>query len=121
MSMPEAAQPTRVVKSSVHQPMPRSKERSASRGRVDPFYPQPLQRPWWMLAGPVLKACFGVAIAPLRLLVMIAELVMAAVVLGIAGAIGAWWLGWITDAQVLDIARPLGERLMAMVQSLGYM
>ena len=68
-----------------------------------------------------MKTCFALAIAPLRLLVMVAELVMAAVVLGIAGAIGAWWLGWVTDAQVLDIARPLGERLMAMVQSLGYL
>lgn len=68
-----------------------------------------------------MKTCFALAIAPLRLLVMVAELVMAAVVLGIAGAIGAWWLGWVTDAQVLDIARPVGERLMAMVQSLGYL
>lgn len=68
-----------------------------------------------------MKTCFLVAIAPLRAAVMIAELIMAAIVLGIAATVGGWWMGWITDAQVLEIARPVGDRLMSIIQSLGYL
>lgn len=77
--------------------------------------------PWWFRIPAVVAACFKVAMAPLHLVVLASELVMAALVLGIAGTIGAWWLGWITDAQILAVAKPLGDRLMAIIQSLGYL
>ena len=64
-------------------------------------------------------ACAKVALFPLTVVTKVAELCMAALVLGIAGAGFLWWSGRITDAQVMEMLRPLGDRILAMVQSSG--
>lgn len=83
--------------------------------------PQSPPKAWWFAFPAVMKACFKVATAPIHLAIMMAELIMAGLVLGVAGVIGAWWFGWITDEQILAAAKPVGDRLMVMIQSLGYL
>lgn len=77
------------------------------------------QAPWYFSAPKVLLACFRVAFAPFNLLVKVAELLVALVVLGIVAVIAAWYLGYITDADVIAAMKPIGDRLLQMVQSAG--
>lgn len=79
------------------------------------------ETPWVFSAPRILMACIKVALAPLHLVVLLSELVMAALILGVVALAAGWWLGFVTDAQVLDAVRPIGERLLSMVQSLGYL
>lgn len=78
-------------------------------------------KPWWFSIPAVVKGCFKVVFFPVTLAIIVSELVMAALILGVAGVAAGWWLGFLTDAQIIEVARPVGERILAMVQSLGYL
>lgn len=75
--------------------------------------------PWWFSAPKVLLTCGRVAFLPFTLAVKVAELAMATVILGIVAVGGAWYLGYITDKNVVDALKPVGDRLLAMVQGAG--
>lgn len=76
-------------------------------------------RPWYFAAPAVFMGCMKVVFFPIVAAIRAAEFLMAAVVLSIFGAAGGWYLGKITDQQVMDVLQPLGDRLLAMVQSAG--
>lgn len=76
-------------------------------------------RPWYFDAPGVALACAKVALAPLLLLVKMAEAAVALALLAAIGAVVAWHQGYIADKDVVAALRPLGQRILAMVQSGG--
>lgn len=94
------------------QPSDRSRRQAADRVRE-------AQSPWYFSAPKVLLACAKLTFAPFALLVKVAELCMALVVIGIVVVGAAWYLGYITDTEVMGALKPLGDRLLGMVQAAG--
>ena len=120
----EAASPERAAPR-VAAPAARQRPRvepvqSADRGRrqaVDRL--REAQSPWYFDVPRVLMACLRLSFAPFALLVKLAELCTSLIVLGIVAIGAAWYLGYITDADVIEAVKPLGDRLLSMVQSAG--
>jgi hypothetical protein len=76
-------------------------------------------RPWWFSAPGVMLACANVVLAPVRLAVQVAEAAVALALLAALGVIGAWYLGYVADKDVVAALKPLGQRILAMAQSAG--
>lgn len=76
-------------------------------------------RPWWFSAPGVMIACANVVLAPLRLAVQVAEAAVALALLAALGVVGAWYLGYVADKDVVAALKPLGQRILAMAQSAG--
>jgi hypothetical protein len=76
-------------------------------------------RPWWFAAPAVALGCARVAAAPLVAVVRLAEAAVAIALLAALGVAAAWHLGYIADKEVVAALKPVGQRLLAMVQSAG--
>lgn len=76
-------------------------------------------RPWYFDAPKVALACAKVALAPLHLAIKVAEAAVALALLAAVGVVVAWHQGYIADKDVVAALRPLGQRILAMVQSSG--
>lgn len=75
------------------------------------------QKPWWTEALPVFAACARVAAAPLNIAIKIAEGAVACAVLGVLVLGYAWYSGRISDKDVVAALKPVGQRILVMVQS----
>lgn len=78
-------------------------------------------QPWWFAVPAVLLACLRWAVMPIHVAVRAAEAAVAIAILAILGTVGAWWLGHVSDQQVVAALKPVGERILAMVQSVAGM
>ena len=76
-------------------------------------------RPWYFDAPGVAVACARVVLAPLLLMIKLAEAAVALALLAAIGVVVAWHQGYIADKDVVAALRPLGQRILAMVQSGG--
>ena len=76
-------------------------------------------RPWYFDAPRVLLTCFQVTLAPLGLAIRAAEAAVSLAVLAVIGVGAGWYVGMITDQDVIQHLRPVGQRILAMVQQAG--
>ena len=76
-------------------------------------------RPWWFAFPGVMLTCANVVLAPLRLAVQVAEAAVALALLAAVGLVLAWHFGYVADRDVVAALRPVGQRILAMVQSAG--
>ena len=76
-------------------------------------------RPWYFEAPSIFAWCIQAALAPFNLAVRLAEGLVAFALLGAMALVCAWWQGLITDHDVIAYLRPVGQRLLAMVQQSG--
>ena len=76
-------------------------------------------RPWYFDVPRVALGCAKVALAPLLVAIKLAEAAVALALLVALGAVVAWHQGYIADKDVVAALKPLGQRLLAMVQSAG--
>jgi hypothetical protein len=76
-------------------------------------------KPWYFDAPRVLLTCFQVTLAPLGLAIRAAEAAVSLAVLAVIGVGAGWYMGMITDQDVIQHLRPVGQRILAMVQQAG--
>jgi hypothetical protein len=74
-------------------------------------------RPWWFAFPGVMIACANVVLMPL--VVQVAEAAVALALLAALGLVLAWHLGYVADRDVVAALKPVGQRILAMVQSAG--
>ena len=78
--------------------------------------------PWWplMIPGRIwFVAC--VLSAPFRVLALVMEMALTALVLGMAGCVWAWWTHRITDDDVAGVVGMAGERILSILSKAGIM
>lgn len=73
-------------------------------------------RPWWYAAPAVLLGCAMVIRAPFRILADVAELAVSLAVLAALGLGAAWYTGHVKDEDVVAALRPVGAKILGMVQ-----
>ncbi len=78
-------------------------------------------RPWYFDAPAVLYACARLSLLPFNIVVRAAEAAVALAVLGLIGVIYGWYAGMIHDQDVIAVLRPVGQRILAMIQQSGSM
>lgn len=78
-------------------------------------------RPWYFDTPRVLLTCVQVTLAPLGLAIRAAEAAVSLAVLAVIGVGAGWYMGMITDQDVVQHLRPIGQRILAMVQQAGGM
>lgn len=76
-------------------------------------------RPWFFAAPSIMVWCAKIAFLPFNMAVKIAELVLAGVILGIVGIAAAWYFHLLSDQEVMLALKPVGDRLLQMVQAAG--
>jgi len=76
-------------------------------------------RPWWFDAPAVAMGCARVAAAPFVAVVRVAEAAVAVALLAALATAFAWHQGYVTDKDVVAALKPVGQRVLAMVQSAG--
>lgn len=73
-------------------------------------------RPWWYDAPSVLLGCARVIRAPFRILADVAELAVSLAVLATIALGAAWYTGHVKDEDVVAALRPVGTKILGMVQ-----
>lgn len=76
-------------------------------------------RPWWAEAPDVAAKCLTLAFAPVRYAAMAAEVAVSLCFLAVFGAIGLWWMGYISDDTVAHYLGIVGDRGLHILQSSG--
>ncbi|AOG02781.1 hypothetical protein [Bosea sp. RAC05] len=78
-------------------------------------------RPWYFDAPSVLQACARITLLPFSIVIRAAEAAVALAVLGLIGIAYGWYSGLIHDQDVIVFLRPIGQRILAMIQQSGSM
>lgn len=76
-------------------------------------------RPWWGEFPSVFGLCVTLAFAPIRYAAYLSEIVLSLVFLAFFGFLGAWWLGIVEDAVVIDFLVSVGDRVLGIIQKTG--
>ncbi len=87
------------------------------RGQRDLVSEMPIvARPWWYDAPPVAMGCLRIIVAPFRFVVDVAEAAVSVAVLAVLVVVGAWYTGHIKDEDVVAALKPVGTKVLSMVQ-----
>ena len=76
-------------------------------------------RPWWFEAPSVAMTCAKVAVAPFVAIVRLAEAAVAMALFAVVAVAFAWHQGYIADKDVVATLKPVGQRILAMIQASG--
>ena len=74
-------------------------------------------KPWWMEAVPIALKCAEIVQFPVRAAIGLAEAAVSFAVLAVIGVGVAWYSGAISDKDVSAALKPLGQRILAIVQA----
>ena len=97
----------------------RSHPRSPQSGAADAVLER--GRPWYFDAPSVFYACARISLFPFSLVIRVAEAAVALAVCALLALIYGWYSGMILDRDVVAFLRPIGQRILAMIQQSGAM